>query len=1410
MSAIAFPSQTPSQDRSASRMRTVPGYRTAHATHVRSFRERPTSLDAIVESVGAQRNVQTPRPSAAEYDYVYTGIRTDDGETLPFPRRTWAGESLESGSSRSSFAQGSSRTDLGSVATASANGHSQPKKMNKLRKTPPRARKLSSQTAKSSPVRRTSSRRSPNRRVSPVRRPSPMRKSSSRRSASPQRKRTRTLSFGWRRFGLRKRKDSQASTAKVATPQIMEGYLIEPFAGAPEPQSRGERPLSYVSTTSVGADSFYTARASTMAPTVAPESRPMSMVSWDSNWDGARMSMVSYEDGDGGLPVALGSSAPTASSSAVHPSSVLFHHGDLHSPPRRAPSSKSSSSYMNERSPDFLVAERAFLPPSFAAALLPQSSSWAAPAARAHTRSAPSSPPNAICNAASREPPARHGASPPAGGACSARVVVNAGASGQNGLHDGKVTSRAPGTAVMPWLGVSRGIMETPCEDKAKPPHDRERAPPAHITAPATTALTSAYTSGAPAALAPTAIGTGAEARGRTEKGDPKMRTNTMASTTSTTTTSSTSTAASSASAASSAMASTAASSASCTSGSMGWRSSVGSTPPTSPGLSDASHFKGYFQGEAAPALRERDEEMLSEESVREKAKSLDGHSDVSGGRSTIRRAKLSKRRPVSLVVDTTKERPGERRSTEGRKSLDDAAPSRARSILGIKIGHARSKSKDAAGRRSREMERVEEDKEFLPPVRPPSPLWAGSSGKIPSPYARASYPDYPSVSASLPTNLENATDALASLAFTGNTSALSSSALAALTSRLSHRASSEALHSASSTPPSPKKHKKARSELGHGETLPREKKGKAPEWSAAFAVLPVAVKEKSREEMFDPYAEVRIDTLQDEEHRRKGLQKRPSLAFFKLDRGKERERESRRMDKGKGKAREHAMSPVPETRKTIHTDTPTDIDELGAVVMRRLQSSPNANAMKRWTIAMADVPDEVLVQELEKLRMESRRESQRGRRRDAEGKRTEEDWKSGEAAEESESESEEHHEDDVSHASHSHSTSHSNAHSHRTSIPAHPSDDAEWKVARRALLSCRELVRTERNYQASLRQLLAGQTQTAPPPLVLSYVPALLKASEALLCRFEDDPSTWGVSVAFVAVEEEAEAAFVGWAGVVGEIVLSVEPPVDDLDQEKEAKLSRRLTRASRNSSLSNVGEVFGVGKKSKGVDGANRKRGVSFHDQNDGVGPTRSPPESASACASPRVPPPRTAQSTPNTVSKHGDQSLGMFTAALGTGLAYSISPVQPPSPHEGITKNPNGSGTLSKTLGAWRTKFMSSPNIATQGHHTHSHYHAHQGAQYQSVPGSPRSTSFYGETRAVESRRELKAKEKLPSVRELAVLPVQRVMRYVLQYRDLLQSTPVESPSRGLVERALESAMRIAERCDRAQGNAAFLRG
>jgi len=75
---------------------------------------------------------------------------------------------------------------------------------------------------------------------------------------------------------------------------------------------------------------------------------------------------------------------------------------------------------------------------------------------------------------------------------------------------------------------------------------------------------------------------------------------------------------------------------------------------------------------------------------------------------------------------------------------------------------------------------------------------------------------------------------------------------------------------------------------------------------------------------------------------------------------------------------------------------------------------------------------------------------------------------------------------------------------------------------------------------------------------------------------------------------------------------------------------------------------------------------------------------------------------------------------------------------------------------------------------------------------------------------SRKKTIVAARKPAIRDLAILPTQRVMRYVLLYRDLLAHTPSTSPSRALVERAVEAARRIAHKCDRAQGNSAFFIG
>jgi hypothetical protein len=64
----------------------------------------------------------------------------------------------------------------------------------------------------------------------------------------------------------------------------------------------------------------------------------------------------------------------------------------------------------------------------------------------------------------------------------------------------------------------------------------------------------------------------------------------------------------------------------------------------------------------------------------------------------------------------------------------------------------------------------------------------------------------------------------------------------------------------------------------------------------------------------------------------------------------------------------------------------------------------------------------------------------------------------------------------------------------------------------------------------------LLAQTTTPPPALMLSYLPALLHASQILLKGLSEDPSAWGVSTAFMGCEDELETAMVAWSTVAGQ----------------------------------------------------------------------------------------------------------------------------------------------------------------------------------------------------------------------------------------------------------------------------------
>ncbi|KAF9486403.1 hypothetical protein BDN70DRAFT_10590 [Pholiota conissans] len=61
--------------------------------------------------------------------------------------------------------------------------------------------------------------------------------------------------------------------------------------------------------------------------------------------------------------------------------------------------------------------------------------------------------------------------------------------------------------------------------------------------------------------------------------------------------------------------------------------------------------------------------------------------------------------------------------------------------------------------------------------------------------------------------------------------------------------------------------------------------------------------------------------------------------------------------------------------------------------------------------------------------------------------------------------------------------------------------------------------------------------------------------------------------------------------------------------------------------------------------------------------------------------------------------------------------------------------------------------------------------------------------------------------PAVRDLAILPTQRIMRYVLLFKEFYSLTPTSLPSFVVVEKALQAAQSIADVANEAQGHSAF---
>jgi hypothetical protein len=102
---------------------------------------------------------------------------------------------------------------------------------------------------------------------------------------------------------------------------------------------------------------------------------------------------------------------------------------------------------------------------------------------------------------------------------------------------------------------------------------------------------------------------------------------------------------------------------------------------------------------------------------------------------------------------------------------------------------------------------------------------------------------------------------------------------------------------------------------------------------------------------------------------------------------------------------------------------------------------------------------------------------------------------------------------------------------------------EAAWKLQKRALLSSREVILTERSYLSQLTRfqsaVIGGYTASHCPDILLEHLAPLIQASQLFSNFMEEDPSAWGVSAAFVSVADVLERTLVAYCTVAGEIML-------------------------------------------------------------------------------------------------------------------------------------------------------------------------------------------------------------------------------------------------------------------------------
>lgn len=377
--------------------------------------------------------------------------------------------------------------------------------------------------------------------------------------------------------------------------------------------------------------------------------------------------------------------------------------------------------------------------------------------------------------------------------------------------------------------------------------------------------------------------------------------------------------------------------------------------------------------------------------------------------------------------------------------------------------------------------------------------------------------------------------------------------------------------------------------------------------------------------------------------------------------------------------------------------------------------------------------------------------------------------------------------------------------------------NDDDWKREVKALFVIREIVLTERSYAQHLEALLQAVRAMYPPTarkaslstgtnlsrspgpipphitLMRTLLPQLVALSRSLANRIDENPTAAGVGAAFRLVSSQMEATFVAWSSVATEIMdalrsserakskskdriglITLEPLEHTTLHDRRLQTHANGFVSVPTSPTSSLAPSRILSRTAEETVLVNSPTSATFDETPADL--TRAKRRSTLSGISPSLAASLRAKAMGGTTTESSSRTPPLSQSLGKRAMGAVVSSNRPPLP----TK------ARKQSIG-WDSDFLTSRLPLTSS--------ASNASTTADTPPRAQSTAAY---------RSLPVKRL--SALDVAIMPTQRIPRYLLLLRNLNANTPPQSLSHVRLQRSLDFVKMVASSCDRASKSVA----